>query len=279
MESTEQYLSRHLNSYEVFQYANRNLPAEARILCLNEEFRYLSDRALIPLGQFESGDIAASRSAEELLRRVKDHGITHFLVNWGAVADTQRGLVILQDSFVDEHLEPLYRNRNVALYKFSFEVLPPKNYVWQEGEKSFTQIGSGAGDFKSAASSGQCLGMGWGGRKGDLAEYEVPIPQDLPSAALFLRYAREGQTNAALDVYLDEQLVGDSPSMNLAPTGGWGYEADEWVYQELPLGAVKGGEHKVKFISQVDDGAVNIDGFLIADGSFQPPGDVHHWAE
>jgi hypothetical protein len=233
----------------------------------------------MPLGQFESGDIAASRSADELLRRVKDHGITHFLINWGAVADTQRGLVILQDSFVNEHLDPLYRNRSVALYKFSFEALPPKNYVWQEGEKFFSQTGSGAGDFKSAASSGQCLGMGWGGRKGDSVEYQVPIPQDLPSAVLFLRYAREGQTDAALDVYLDEQSLGTSPSVSLAPTGGWGYEADEWVYQELPLGAVEEGEHKVKFISQMDGGAVNIDGFLIADSSFQPPDDVHHWAE
>jgi hypothetical protein len=121
--------------------------------------------------------------------------------------------------------------------------------------------------------------MGWGGSKGDFVEYEVSIYRNLPSAVLFLRYAREGQADAALNVYLDEQLVGDSPSMGLAPTGGWGYEADEWVYQELPLGAVEEGEHKVKFISQMDGGAVNIDGFLIADSSFQPPSDVHHWAE
>jgi hypothetical protein len=93
---------------------------------------------------------------------------------------------------------------------------------------------------------------------------------------LFIRYAREGQTDAALDVYLDEQLVGTSPGLSLPPTGGWGYDADEWVYQELPLGAVEEGEHKVRFISQVDGGAVNLDGFFIADSSFQPPGDLRH---
>ncbi len=149
-------------------------------------------------------------------------------------------------------------------------------YVWQEGEAFLSQIGSEAKDVKAPASNDQCLGMGWGGSKGDFVEYEVSIPRDLPSAVLFIRYAREGQTEAVLDVYLDGQLVGASPSLSLPPTGGWGYEANEWMYQKLPLGTVEQGEHKVKFVSQTDGGAVNIDGFFVADSSFQPPDDVHH---
>jgi len=98
----------------------------------------------------------------------------------------------------------------------------------------------------------------------------VSIPQDLPSAVLFIRYAREGQTEATLNVHLDGQLVGTSPSMSLPPTGGWGYEAEEWAYQKLLLGAIEEGERKVRFISQIDGGTVNIDGFFIADESFQP---------
>jgi len=79
----------------------------------------------------------------------------------------------------------------------------------------------------------------------------VSVPQNLPSAALFTRYAREGQPGAALNVHLDGQLVGTSPSVSLPPTGGWGYEAEEWAYYELLLGAVDEGEHKVRFISPV----------------------------
>ncbi|MBC8512675.1 MAG: hypothetical protein H8D32_06805 [Dehalococcoidia bacterium] len=278
IESREHYLSRHLSSYEVFQYANRNLPPDAKILCFNEEFRYLSDRTLVPFFSFEAGDIVSSRNVSELLRYMKDLEVTHFLVNWAAVQDTQRGLLVLQDSFRDRHLDLLYRNGSVALYELSFEALPPENYVWQEGETFLSQTGSEAKDVKTPASNGQCLGMGWGGSKGDFVEYEVSIPLDLPSATLFIRYAREGQTDAALNVYLDGELVGASPSMSLPPTGGWGYEADEWAYQELPLGAMKEGEHKIKFISQMAGGVVNIDGFFIADSSFQPPGDAHHWA-
>jgi 4-amino-4-deoxy-L-arabinose transferase-like glycosyltransferase len=276
IESREHYLSRHLSSYEVFQYVNHNLPPDAKILCFNEEFRYLSDRTLVPVFSFEARNVVSSRDVGELLRYMKDLEVTHFLVNWAAVQDTQRDLLILQDSFIDRHLDLLYRNESVVLYKLSFEALPLKDYVWQEGESLLSQSGSDGLDFKAPASNNQCLGMGWGGNKNDFVEYEVSIPRDLPSPVLFIRYAREGQTDAALNVYFDGELVGTSPSMRLPPTGGWGYEADEWAYQELPFGSIDEGEHKVKFISQVDGGVVNIDGFFIADSPFHPPDDVHH---
>ncbi|GEM_PF-749329 len=269
IESREHYLSRHLSSYEVFQYANHHLPPDAKILCLNEEFRYLSDRTLVPLFSFEAGNVVSSRNVGELLKHIEELGTTHFLINWAAVEDTQRGLTILQDDFVNRHLSPLYRNGGVVLYQLSFEALPPMNYLWQEGETFVSQAGSEAKDFKTPASNGQCLGMGWGDRDGDFVEYVVAVPGDMPSAVLFIRYAHEGQTDAALNVYLDGHLVGTSPSVSLAPTGGWGYEAEEWAYQELPLGTVEQGEHRVKFISQVNGGGVNVDGFFIADGSLR----------
>jgi hypothetical protein len=274
-ESREHYLSRYLSSYEVFQYMNRSLPPDARILCFNEEFHYLSDRTLVPAFSFEAMNVVTTRSVSDLLHHAEGLGVTHFLINWASVEDTQRGLTILQDDFVNTHLDPLYRNEGVALYELSFEALPPQNYVWQEGESFPLQSGSGAVDFKATASNGRCLGMGWGGSRGDFVEYEVPVPESLPSAALFIRYAREGQTGTALNVHLDGQLVGPTPSMSLPPTGGWGYEAEEWAYYELLLGAVDEGEHKVRFISQLDGGTVNIDGFFVADSSFRPPDNVH----
>lgn len=151
-----------------------------------------------------------------------------------------------------------------------FEIVSTEEYVWHEGEAFLSRSGSSTADFKGPASNGQCLGMGWGSRRGDLAEYEVDLPLSLPRAALHLRYAREGRWAAELDVYASGKLVGSSPSMVLRPTGGWGYKADEWAYQKLLVGSMEAGKYRIKFSSLVDDGGVNIDGFFIADESFEP---------
>lgn len=149
-----------------------------------------------------------------------------------------------------------------------FEIVSTGEYVWHEGEAFLSQSGSSTADFKSAASNGQCLGMGWGSRRGDFAEYEVDLPFSLPRAVLYLRYAREGRWAAELDVYASGKLIGASPSMVLKPTGGWGYKAGEWKYQKLLLGSMEAGKYGIKFVSLVDFGGVNIDGFFIADESF-----------
>ena len=152
-----------------------------------------------------------------------------------------------------------------------FEIACTEEYVWHEGEAFLSQSGSSTADFKGPASNGQCLGMGWGSRRGDFAEYEVDLPFNLPRAALHLRYAREGRWAAELDVYASGKLIGPSPSMVLKPTGGWGYTAGEWKYGKLLLGSMEAGKHRIKFVSLVDGGGVNIDGFFIADESFRVP--------
>jgi len=151
-----------------------------------------------------------------------------------------------------------------------FAIASTEEYVWQEGEAFLSQSGSDGPDFKGAASNYQCLGMGWGDRRGDFAEYEVDLPFSLPRAVLYLRYAREGRWAAELDVYASGKLIGTSPSMVLKPTGGWGYTAGEWRYYKLPLGSMEAGRYRIKFESLLDDGGVNIDGFFIADESFRP---------
>jgi len=151
-----------------------------------------------------------------------------------------------------------------------FELASTEEYVWHEGEAFLSRSGSGAADFKIAASNGQCLGMNWGDRRGDFVEYEVDLPSDLPQAALYLRYAREGRWAAELDVYASGVLIGSSPSIRLKPTGGWGYKADEWTYQKLSLGSMEAGKYGIKLVSLVDDGGVNIDGFFIAAEFFRP---------
>ncbi len=150
------------------------------------------------------------------------------------------------------------------------EIVSTEESVWHEGEAFLSQSGSSAADYKAAASGGQCLGMGWGSRRGDFVEYEVDLPFSLPRAVLYLRYAREGRWAAEVDVYASGKLIGTTPSLFLKPTGGWGYEADEWAYKKLLLGSMEAGRYRIKFVSLIDDGGVNIDGFFIADESFQP---------
>ncbi len=151
-----------------------------------------------------------------------------------------------------------------------FKILSTEEYVWQEGEAFISRSGSSTIDSKVVASNGQCLGMGWGSRRGNFAEYEVDLPFSLPQAVLYLCYAREGRWAAELDVYASGKLIGSSPSVLLKPTGGWGYKADEWAYQKLLLGSMEAGKYTMKFVSLVDDGGGNIDGFFIAGESFKP---------
>jgi hypothetical protein len=152
-----------------------------------------------------------------------------------------------------------------------FEILSTGEYVWHEGEAFLSQSGSRTTDFKAPASKGICLGMGWGSRRGDFVEYEVDLPFNLPLAVLYLRYAREVLGAAELDAYAGGKLIGTSPSISLEPTGGWGYKAGEWKYQKLVLGSMETGKYRIKFVSLIDGGGVNIDGFFIADESFRVP--------
>ena len=152
-----------------------------------------------------------------------------------------------------------------------FEIVSSEECIWHEGETFLSQSGSNDPDFKSSASNGQCLGMAWGSRRGNFAEYDVDLPFNLPRAALYIRYAREGRWAAELDVYASGKLIGASPSMVLKPTGGWGYTAGEWEYGKLLLGSMEAGKYRIKFVSLVDFGEVNIDGFFIADESFAIP--------
>lgn len=79
-----------------------------------------------------------------------------------------------------------------------FEIVSTGEYVWHEGEAFLSQSGSGGPNSKGAASNSQCLGMGWGNRRGNFVEYEVALPFNLPRVVLHFRYAREGRWAAGV---------------------------------------------------------------------------------
>ena len=143
--------------------------------------------------------------------------------------------------------------------------------VWIEGEAWFTQNGSFGPDRPPLASRGECLGSGWAGSRGHEVVYRFRLDGEWPAATLQLRYARRDPGPARLDLLLDDRPV--APGLELANTGGWGHLADtEWRYLAVPLGRLSPGWHLLKLVSTADKNNVNIDGFFLAAGDFQPPG-------
>ena len=140
---------------------------------------------------------------------------------------------------------------------------------WIEGENFLTQVGMKGIDSKPAASGQRCLGNGWGQNSEDYVAYVIDIPNSMPGASLYLRYAKGSPGSASFDIYVDGQLIGTSPTVSLHPTAGWGEEDSHWEYADVHLGSLGQGEHQVKIQSvRTDtDNAVNVDGFLIAEGS------------
>ncbi|HEY3414630.1 MAG TPA: hypothetical protein VGM51_16445 [Armatimonadota bacterium] len=84
-ESQDAYLSRTEPTYNVCKAVNAQLPANTRLLLLNEVRGFYLDRP------YEWGDGAQStvipwetlRSAEDMNRVLKEQGVTHVLINWG----------------------------------------------------------------------------------------------------------------------------------------------------------------------------------------------------
>ena len=147
------------------------------------------------------------------------------------------------------------------------EIAVPSSF-WIEGENSLTQVGTKGTDSKAAASGQRCLGYGWGNNSEDHAAYAINIPNSMYSASLYLRYAKGSPGNASFDIYVDGQLIGTSPTVSLHPTTGWGNEDSQWEYADVHLGSLSEGEHKVEIqsVRTSPDNAVNVDGFLIAEG-------------
>jgi len=171
---------------------------------------------------------------------------------------------------------PLFNPREVVLLEKEpseslssevAEVGAPSSF-WIEGENSLTQVGMKGTDSKAAASGQRCLGNGWGQNSEDYAVYAIDIPNPMQNASLYLRYAKGSPGSASFDIYVDGKLIGTSPTVSLHPTAGWGEEDSHWEYANVYLGSLGRGEHEVEIqsVRTNSDNAVNVDGFLIAEG-------------
>jgi hypothetical protein len=142
--------------------------------------------------------------------------------------------------------------------------------LWIEGEAWFSQVGSHGPDRPPYASRGECLGNGWGGRRDHEVAYRFELDREWPAVTLELRYARRDPGPARLTLIVDDKPVGGS--LQLPSTGGWGHLADkEWQFTAVPLGRLSPGWHRLQFVSAADKNNVNLDGFFLTAGTFQPP--------
>ena len=142
--------------------------------------------------------------------------------------------------------------------------------LWIEGETWFTQAGSHGPDRPPFA----CAASVWAVAGGQAAATRSCTASSWTGSGRQrrsqLRYARRDPGPARLDLMLDGKAIGGS--LQLASTGGWGHLADkEWRYAAVPLGRLSPGWHLLRFVSAADKNNVNLDGFFLAAGPFQPP--------
>lgn len=188
------------------------------------------------------------------------------------------------EQVLTELTSPLFSPREYVLFEkepsqsLSSEIdkiAAPRSF-WIEGENFLTQVGMKGTDSKAAASGRRCLGNGWGQNSEDHAAYAINIPNSMYSASLYLRYAKGSPGSATFDIYVDGKLIGTSPTVSLHPTTGWGEEDSQWKYANVHLGSLSEGEHKVEIqsVRTSTDNAVNVDGFLIAEGALTAGGEL-----
>ncbi|MFP4501880.1 MAG: hypothetical protein ACLFTT_12835, partial [Candidatus Hydrogenedentota bacterium] len=127
---------------------------------------------------------------------------------------------------------------------------------WAEGENAAACEGSKGPDKKAAASGGAVLGSGFGGDKGDHAQWTIRVEEALTNAVLSIRYARAVSPDAPWRVCLDEDQEYEQP---FASTPGWGSRERDFHVVRIPVGDLGAGAHTVRLEARANEANVNID--------------------
>lgn len=123
-ESKESYLLRTFPPYATFKYINENLPQSAKILFIGENRGFYCLRKYVADSVFEASWILKmvkeAKDSEGLLKKLKEMGITHILVNKVLVSmfyDYEKGKLKIIEEFLGKYTELLYSENNVDLFK------------------------------------------------------------------------------------------------------------------------------------------------------------------
>jgi 4-amino-4-deoxy-L-arabinose transferase-like glycosyltransferase len=109
-------------------------------------------------------------------------------------------------------------------------------------------------------SNGNALADYWGANVSDFASYHFTLPNDIPQARIYLRYAYQDPVTQNYYVYLDEKLV---DVLILQSSGGFGHTPAEWKVAESTIGFVSKGNHHLTIKPSKDGNVINLDYFVI----------------
>jgi 4-amino-4-deoxy-L-arabinose transferase-like glycosyltransferase len=117
------YITKYRPEYAVIQYANRNLPDNARILGLFlGNRRYYSDRELISGNNLFRKSVKTAESSDTILAEMQKNGFTHLLIRydlfnrWSGVQfdDVEKGIL---KTFFKNHLAQLFSQSGYGLFR------------------------------------------------------------------------------------------------------------------------------------------------------------------
>jgi hypothetical protein len=126
-ESREGYLSRMLAGYPAFQYANRELPATAKVYLLFVGRRayycerdYFHDGGELP--GFLLGAVRAAKAPEDIHHQLRKKRLTHLLVREDLLVRFLRGnlaeaQLLTWDRFAAGHLKGLFRHNGYSVFE------------------------------------------------------------------------------------------------------------------------------------------------------------------
>jgi hypothetical protein len=125
--SRQDFLEQRINTYEVFQYANSQLPPEAKILLIPYESRgYYLDREYIWANPISQRFIKFEQipNADALAKKLKEMGISHLILNPSNVFTNVRfwdHCSHLLNNLKEKYAEPIYEKNDIILYKLQVD--------------------------------------------------------------------------------------------------------------------------------------------------------------
>ena len=125
-ETAQEYLSRDVPSIYVYDYVNANLGAGDRVLLLNDSAQFYSRVPTLYSFTVEGERILRETTEEGVLRRLKESGISHVLLNYNGIAplsgvEPRQGVYFfLNPGFQGRHLETVFSRNNVVLYRVAY---------------------------------------------------------------------------------------------------------------------------------------------------------------
>ena len=135
IQTRKEYLESKLDYYKGMKFINNNLPKEAKILFIGETRGYYCNRCYITNSVFDLNPIVEiannSKSAEEMLEKLKNMGITHILYNDREAERLEKGYHIfywndngyeINKNFKQKYLQCIYQEEAVYIYEIDYGI-------------------------------------------------------------------------------------------------------------------------------------------------------------